>query len=68
MWSALMFYITVFWVIILTDNYHLSLPTTAVWHVWVIGSAGYIDPMKELTGSGCQHLSDKILTFYLLFI
>jgi len=51
-------------VLILSDNYHVSLPAATLPSVWVIWLVGYSNTINKLTGSGNWSLSDKIMTLY----
>ena len=50
--------------LILSDNYHLSLPTATPPHVWAVSCMGYVNMINKLTEGGNQQLSHKIMTLY----
>ena len=58
------FYNFIYRGLILSDNYHLSLPTIIPPHVWAVSWMGYVNIINKPTESGNQQLSHKIMTLY----
>jgi hypothetical protein len=56
--------LAVYRMIILRDNYRLSLPAATPLHVWAVGWACNFCTINGPTGSGNRQLSDKIMTLY----
>jgi len=50
--------------IVLSDNYRLSLPAVTPPREWTIGCVGYVNTIRQPTGSDKRNLLDKIMTLY----
>jgi hypothetical protein len=50
--------------IILSDNYRLSLPAVTSPREWTIGCVGYVNTIRQPTGSDKRNLLDKIMVLY----
>jgi hypothetical protein len=53
-------------ILILSDKYHLSLPTAILLRLWTFDGVAYFNTRSELTRNNKHHLSDKILAIYKL--
>jgi len=51
--GTLAFKASTFRVLILSGNFHLSFPTTALLHVWVVSCVGYVH-VREITSRKCN--------------
>jgi len=55
-------------VLILLDNYCLSLCAGTVSCTWAVGCVSHVSMINEMKGSGDQHLLHKIMTYLLTYL